>query len=137
MIEVELEIAGITPEERPFASYKHTQFRILPRIREYIVLGNNYFEVAKIFYWEGIALLNCSCASLATYKKKRPAYQAGLKFLYCRLTPGNPTALSQSFRWYKSFVVSDFFSYCNSKHRLFYKSSQYLDISIPIDRCNT
>lgn len=53
MIEVELEIAGNPPGERPFAGYKHTQFRILPRIREYIVLGNNYYEVEKIFYWEG------------------------------------------------------------------------------------
>lgn len=53
MIEVELEIAGKPPGEMPFEGYKTIQFRSLPRLREYIVVGNHYYEVDKIFYWEG------------------------------------------------------------------------------------
>lgn len=53
MIEVELEIAGKPPGEIPFEASKKAQFCSVPRIREYIVLGSNYYEVDKIFYWEG------------------------------------------------------------------------------------
>jgi hypothetical protein len=53
MIEAELEIAGKPPGGRPFEGYKTAKFRSLPRIREYIVLDSNYYEVEKIFYWEG------------------------------------------------------------------------------------
>lgn len=53
MIEVELEIVGKPPGGRPFEGYQTAQFRHLPRIREYIVFGSNYYEVEKIFHWEG------------------------------------------------------------------------------------
>jgi hypothetical protein len=53
MIEVELDIAGTPPGGRPFEGYSTAQFRRLPRIREYIVIDNVYYEVEKIFYWEG------------------------------------------------------------------------------------
>ena len=53
MIEVELDIAGTQPGERPFEGYKTAQFGSLPRIREYIVLDSLYYEVEQIFYWEG------------------------------------------------------------------------------------
>ncbi len=53
MIEVELDIAGRPPGGRPFEGYKTVLFCSLPRIREYIVLDNIYYEVEKIFYWEG------------------------------------------------------------------------------------
>lgn len=53
MIKVELDIAGTQPGERPFEGYKIAQFGSLPRIREYIVLNNLYYEVEKVFYWEG------------------------------------------------------------------------------------
>lgn len=53
MIEVELDIAGTPLGGRPFEGYKTAQFSSLPRIREYIVLDSLYYEVDKIFYWEG------------------------------------------------------------------------------------
>ena len=53
MIEVELDIVGTPPGGRPFEGYKTAQFGSLPRIREYIVLDSLYYEVEKIFYWEG------------------------------------------------------------------------------------
>lgn len=53
MIKVELDIAGTPPGGRPFEGYRTAQFSSLPRIREYIVLDSLYYEVDKIFYWEG------------------------------------------------------------------------------------
>lgn len=53
MIEVELDIAGKPPGGRPFEGYRTAHFGSLPRIREYVVLDSLYYEVDKIFYWEG------------------------------------------------------------------------------------
>jgi hypothetical protein len=53
MIEVEVEIAGKPLGGLPFEGRKTFQFRHLPRIREYIIFAENYYEVEKIFYTEG------------------------------------------------------------------------------------
>ncbi|MBV8882521.1 MAG: hypothetical protein JO235_00765 [Chroococcidiopsidaceae cyanobacterium CP_BM_RX_35] len=53
MIEVEIDIAGTPPGGRPFEGYRTAKFSSLPRIREYVVLNAIYYEVEKIFYWEG------------------------------------------------------------------------------------
>lgn len=53
MIQVELYIAGTPPGGMPFEGYKTIQVCSIPRIREYMVLDNIYYEVDKIFYWEG------------------------------------------------------------------------------------
>ena len=53
MIEVELDIAGTPPGGRPFEGYRTAQFATVTRIMEYIVFDSLYYEVDKVFYWEG------------------------------------------------------------------------------------
>lgn len=53
MVKVELELVGKPPGDTPFTGCKTVQLHSLPRIREYLVLGDKYYEVDRIFYWEG------------------------------------------------------------------------------------